>query len=804
MNNLPNTEEVKNDIIKKLSRYFGCSPSEATLEQAYKAAAITVLHFLTEKRQVFKEKVRQQGAKKVYYLSMEFLVGRSLKTNLANLGLTEAYRQALASIGFDLNTLYECEPDAGLGNGGLGRLAACFMDALSELSYPATGFSICYEYGLFSQKIVDGIQVELPDNWLPGGDVWLVPRTDRVFRVRFGGKVREIWENGRLEIVYDNCEEIEAVPYDMMISGADSEGVSQLRLWKARDLDHFNMGLFSQGEYSRALEPSVNAEIICKVLYPSDNHYEGKLLRLTQQYFLVSASCQNIIRDHMAVYGTLDNFSEKVAIHINDTHPALCIPELMRIFLDEYSFSWEAAWDMVQRTVTYTNHTVLPEALETWNEDLLALRLPRIHRILQELNERFCREMWSYFPGDWNRISEMAILSGGTVRMANLAVIACGKINGVSKIHSDIIKTTIFKNFYKIWPYKFDNVTNGIAHRRWLCYSNPKLDRLIAECIGEEYRKNPTELVRLRSFADDSEVLHRLAEIKAENKRQLSKKVFDKTGVLLNPESIFDVHIKRLHEYKRQLLNAMNIIGILLDLRDNPDADILPQTFIFGAKAAPGYRMAKEIIRLIWCLGEEISWDSRISEKLQVLFVENYNVTIAEALIPAAEVSQQISLAGKEASGTGCMKLMINGALTVGTADGANIEMQEQAGHNNMFMFGLSAAEVQSLQTSGYHSADYYTGSERLQRIIGCLNTGFNGESFSHIAEYLLASDPYMCMADFESYHKVMQEVRAAYRDKENWNRMSLLNIAGAGQFAAVRSVEEYADRIWHLQRIEK
>ena len=804
MNDIPNTAEVKNDIVKKLSRYFGCAPAEATPEQAYKAAAITVLHLLTEKRQAFKEKVRRQDAKKVYYLSMEFLVGRSLKTNLANLGLTEAYRQALASIGFDLEALYEYEPDAGLGNGGLGRLAACFLDALAELAYPATGFSICYEYGLFSQKIVDGIQVELPDNWLPGGDVWLVPRTDRVFRVRFGGKVREIWENGRLEIVYDNCEEIEAVPYDMMISGADSEGVSQLRLWRARDLDHFNMGLFAQGEYSRALEPSVNAEIICKVLYPSDNHYEGKLLRLTQQYFLVSASCQNIIRDHMAVYGTLDNFSEKVSIHINDTHPALCIPELMRIFLDEYSFSWEAAWDLVQRTVTYTNHTVLPEALEVWNEDLLALRLPRIHRILQELNERFCREMWNYFPGDWNRISEMAILSGGRVRMANLAVIACGKINGVSKIHSEIIKTTIFKNFYKIWPEKFDNVTNGIAHRRWLCYSNPGLDQLIAECIGEGYRKNPAELVRLRAFAEDGEVLRRLATIKAENKRQLSKKIFDKTGVLLNPESIFDVHIKRLHEYKRQLLNAMNIIGILLDLRDDPDADIQPQTFIFGAKAAPGYRMAKEIIHLIWCLGEEISWDSRISEKLQVLFVENYNVTIAEALIPAAEVSQQISLAGKEASGTGCMKLMINGALTVGTADGANIEMQEQAGQDNMFLFGLSAAEVQSLQASGYRSADYYAGSQRLQRIIGCLNTGFNGESFSHIAEYLLTFDPYMCMADFESYQKTMREACAVYRDKAKWNRMSLQNIAGAGQFAAVRSVKEYADRIWHLQRIEK
>lgn len=803
MNDTSSVLAVKTDIVKKLSRYFGCSPREASPEQAYKAAAITVLHILTEKRQAFKEKTNKQGAKKVYYLCMEFLVGRSLKTNLANLGLTDAYREALAELGFDLEQLYECEPDAGLGNGGLGRLAACFMDSLSELAYPATGFSICYEYGLFQQRIVDGIQVELPDNWLPGGGVWLAPRTDRVFRVRFGGKIREIWDNGRLEIAYDNCEEIEAVPYDMMISGADSEGVSQLRLWKARDISHFNMGLFSQGEYSRALEPSVNAEIICKVLYPSDNHYEGKLLRLTQQYFLVSASCQNIIRDHIAVYGSLDNFCEKVAIHINDTHPALCIPELMRIFLDEYSYSWEAAWDMVKRTVTYTNHTVLPEALETWNEDLLALRLPRIHQILKELNERFCKEMWEYFPGDWNRISEMAILSGGTVRMANLAVIASAKVNGVSKIHSDIIKTGIFKNFYKIWPDKFVNVTNGIAHRRWLCYSNPALDHLIAECIGDSFRKTPTELTRLREFSDDGEVLRRLGEIKAENKKRLAKKIFDKTGMVLNTDSVFDVQIKRLHEYKRQLLNALNIIGLLLDLQDNPNADILPHTFIFGAKAAPGYRMAKEIIRLIWCLGEEISWDSRISEKLQILFVENYNVTVAEALIPAAEVSQQISLAGKEASGTGCMKLMINGAITVGTADGANIEMLEQAGHENMFMFGLSAEEARRLWVSGYHSSDYFAGSERLQRIVSRLHTGFNGESFSHIAEYLISADPYMCMADFESYHKAMQDVSEAYRNKEQWNRMSLMNIAGAGQFASVRSVDEYAKNIWHLQKIE-
>ena len=809
MNYNPNSTEVKERLEGVLQRHFGCSASEASRDQMYKAAAITVKNILSDKRSAYKKKVNRAGAKRVYYMCMEFLLGRSLKTNLCNLGLDKAYEKALKKLGFDLNDLYECEPDAGLGNGGLGRLAACFMDSLSSLDYPATGFSICYEYGLFKQMIVDGMQVELPDVWLPGGEVWLVPRSDRVYKVRFGGKVKENWkDDGHCEILYENSEEIEAVPYDMMISGADSTAVSQLRLWRARDIQNFNMGLFTQGQYTRALEESTNAEIISKVLYPSDNHTEGKLLRLSQQYFLVSASIQSIIRDHMAVYGTLENLPDKVAIHINDTHPALCVPELMRILIDDYFFSWEQAWDIVTRTVSYTNHTVMPEALETWNEDLFKLKLPRIHMIVQEINERFCREAWNAFPGNWDVISKLSVIGYGQVRMANLSVIASQSVNGVSQLHSNILKESTFKNFYKMYPDRFDNVTNGIAHRRWLCYSNPKLAKLIDGCIGTDYRHDPEKLADFAKFADDATVRDQLRAIKHENKVAFSDLLYKKTGKRIDTHSVYDVQIKRLHEYKRQLLNALNIIGIYLDLKDNPDLDIQPQTFIFGAKAAPGYDMAKRIIKLLCMIGKDIEQNPRIREKLNVVFLEDYNVSMAEALVPSAEISEQISLAGKEASGTGCMKLMINGALTIGTLDGANVEMQEATGAENMFIFGLTAQEVEQLWMSGYRSAKYYTSNEKLARIINQLSVGFAGESFADIAAYLLnghgIADPYMCLADFESYRITHESMIKTYQnDKDRWLRMSLINIAAAGHFAADRSIEEYAQRIWNLKKVK-
>ncbi len=809
MNYNPNSAQVKEMLEGVLQRHFGCTAAEASRDQMYKAAAITVKNILSDKRSAYKKKVNKAGAKRVYYMCMEFLLGRSLKTNLCNLGLADAYEKALASFGFKLEELYECEPDAGLGNGGLGRLAACFVDSLASLDYPATGFSICYEYGLFKQMIVDGIQVETPDIWLPGGEVWLVPRTDRTYKVRFGGRVKEEWKpDGHCEILYEDAEEIEAVPYDMMISGADSSAVSQLRLWRARNIQKFDMRLFTQGQYTRALEESTNADIISKVLYPSDNHTEGKLLRLSQQYFLVSASIQSIIRDHMAVYGMLDNLPDKVAIHINDTHPALCVPELMRILIDDYFFSWEKAWSIVTRTVSYTNHTVMPEALETWNEDLFRLKLPRIYMIVKEINERFCREAWAAFPGNWGRISQMSIIGYGQVRMANLSVIASHSVNGVSELHSSILKDSTFKDFYRIYPQKFDNVTNGIAHRRWLCYSNPALASLLDECIGTDYRHRPETLADFAKYADDKAVLEKLRAIKHENKIRFSNLVAQKTGKRIDTHSVYDVQIKRLHEYKRQLLNALNIIGLYLDLKENPNLDMQPQTFIFGAKAAPGYDMAKRIIKLLCMISKDIEQHPAIKEKLNLVFLENYSVSMAEALVPSAEISEQISLAGKEASGTGCMKLMINGALTIGTLDGANVEMQEAAGEENMFIFGLKADEVEQLWLNGYSAANYYISNEKLIRIINQLSIGFAGESFADIASYLLnnghgVADPYMCLADFESYRSTHEAMMAAYRDKEHWNRMSLLNIAAAGKFAADRSIEEYAQRIWRLKKVK-
>ena len=800
--------QVKENIEIKLSRYFGCTPDEASRDQMYKAVSMTVRDMLSSKRNDFKHAVNDAGAKRVYYMCMEFLMGRSLKTNLCNLGLDKEYKAVLKEYGVELDDLYTCEPDAGLGNGGLGRLAACFMDSLASLDYPATGFSICYEYGFFKQMIVDGMQVELPDIWLPGGEVWLVPRTDRIYQVRMGGRVREEWRDGHMQVIYEDSECIEAVAYDMMVSGGDSSAVSQLRLWKARDIKNFNMSLFTQGQYARAVEESTNAETISKVLYPSDNHIEGKLLRLSQQYFMVSASCQSIIRDHMAVYGRIDNLAEKVAIHINDTHPALCIPELMRILIDDYFMEWDAAWKIVTDVCSYTNHTVMPEALETWNEDLFRLKLPRIYTIIKEINERFCREAWNVFPGNWNKISKMSVIGYGQVRMANLCVIGSHSINGVSKLHSDILVKSIFHDFYAMYPERFCNVTNGIAHRRWLCYSNPELAGLLDETIGTGYRHNPIELNNFAKYADDDAVLSRVRAIKHDNKINFSNMLYKKTGKLIDTHSMFDVQIKRLHEYKRQLLNVLNIIGLYLDIKDNPNGDFQPITFLFGAKAASGYYHAKRIINLIYCLGKHIENDPVAREKLAVVFLEDYNVSLAEALIPAAEISEQISMAGKEASGTGCMKLMMNGAMTIGTLDGANVEMLAEVGKDNMYIFGLTSAEVEDLWLRGYNAQEFYITNPKIQRIINALTVGFAGESFADIANYLTTgpgiADPFLCLADFESYRMTHMRAVSDYADKEKWNRMSLLNIAASGFFAADRSIDEYAANIWNIKKLNK
>ena len=801
-------KEVQLLIQGKLSRYFGVSSAEATKEQIYKAGVMSVRDILLEKRQLFHKVMMNKKGKRVYYLCMEFLLGRSLKNNVYNLGLAEEYEKALKHFNLTLEDLYEEEPDAGLGNGGLGRLAACFMDALATGNYPAMGYSIRYDYGLFKQKIVDGWQTELPDIWLPGGEVWLTQRSDKSCTVKFDGWVREDWSEHGLKVTYGGYKEVEAVAYDMMISGKDSEAVSVLRLWRARNISRFDMKLFSQGDYLRCMQEENEAEVISKVLYPADDHYEGKSLRLKQQYFLVSASLQNIVNDHKHRYGPLSLLPQQAAIHINDTHPALAIPELMRLLMDENGFTWDDAWSITTATFAYTNHTVMAEALETWQEDLIARRLPRIHMIIKEINRRFCNDLWNRYPGQHQLIESMSIMSNGQIRMANLSVVGSHKVNGVSALHSNIIKNSIFHGFYRLWPDKFTNVTNGIAHRRWLCQSNPELCELLNDCIGDGYVKDASQLEGFKKFVNDKSVLKRLMEIKQIKKQQFAEYAYKKEGAVIDPNTVFDVQAKRLHEYKRQLLNVMNIISLYSDLKENPDMNIQPQTFIFGAKAAPGYLMAKQIIKLICFLAEDIKHHPEINKKLNVVYMEDYNVTMAEKLMPASDISEQISLAGKEASGTGNMKFMINGAVTVGTLDGANVEMSEAVGNDNIFIFGLRADEVEDMWTKGYNSSQFYNQNYRLRKIIEMLIKGFNGESFADIANYLLTgspvADPYMCMADFESYHTTQQQVKTLYaEDKTRWAKISLNNIASSGFFSADRSIREYADNIWNLKSLK-
>ena len=804
------TEQEAHEMIAgKLTRYFGVSAKEATREQIYKAVVMSIKDLMLQKRQKFYLKTKKAKAKRVYYLCMEFLMGRSLKNSIYNLGIENAVQGALKKFKVSLEDLYEEEPDAGLGNGGLGRLASCFLDGLATQNYPAMGFSILYQYGLFKQKIVDGWQIELPDVWLPGGSVWLTQRTDRQFIVRFDGEIEEKWTEHGMEIIYHNAKEIEATAYDMMVSGADSEAVSVLRLWRSRAVQNFDMKLFSMGNYDEAMRDDSNAQLISKVLYPSDNHTEGKSLRLRQQYFLVSASLQCIVSDHKRRYGSLLLLPEMAAIHINDTHPALAIPELMRILVDENFMEWDTAWNIVTSTCAYTNHTVLAEALETWAEDLVARRLPRIHSILKEINRRFCDDLWKKYPGDWNKISRMSVLSHNTVRMANLCIVGSHSVNGVSALHSDIIKKSIFKDFYDYTPDKFTNVTNGIAHRRWLNQSNPELCALLSDCIGDGYAKDASKLGEFKKFANDNSVLKRLDEIKSIKKRQFADFAKRYQGVDVDPDTAFDVQAKRMHEYKRQLLNVLHIVSDYIALRDNPDLDILPKTYIFGAKAAAGYDMAKQIMRLIGYLSDEINKNPKIKEKLNVVYMENYNVSMSEKLMPASEISEQISLAGKEASGTGSMKFMINGALTVGTLDGANVEMAELVGNDNIFIFGLKADEVSDIWNKGYNSSSYYNQDMNMRRVIEALIVGFNGTSFGDIANYLLRStpvaDPYMCLADFESYCQTQAAMSDLYRnDKKEWNKKSVCNIAAAGHFSADRSIREYAKDIWHLKQLDK
>jgi starch phosphorylase len=798
MINYLSTEDLEELIRKELQKQFSVTPIEASDSQIYKACSAAIVSLLREKRHKFSSRVHSEGRKEVYYLSMEFLMGRSLKTSLFNLGLNTRFDEILKKWDVSPERIFDNEPDAGLGNGGLGRLAACYMDGLATDGYSAMGYSILYEYGLFRQSLQDGWQNESPDNWLPGGESWLVKKPDLEIDVHFDGEIVESWDGGFHAVKHQNYSIVKAVPSDMYVPGYDTDAVSVLRLWTA-SAPSFDMASFNSGDYASALSQNTVAQAISKVLYPNDNHSEGVSLRLRQQYFLCAASVGDIVNRHMSVYGTLDNFHEKVAIHINDTHPTLAIPELMRILLDDCGYSWAKAWHIVTNTFAYTNHTVMAEALEKWDCSLMRRILPRVFGIIVEINNRYCADLMERYD-DSGKVTRMSIIQDNRVHMAKLCVCASHSVNGVSKLHSEIIKVDVFKNEFADTPYKFKNVTNGIAYRRWLLQSNPGLTYLLEECIGAGFKKNANELIKFIKFENDSGVLERLAEVKKSNKERFAKYVKQNYNIALNPDSIFDVQVKRLHEYKRQHLNAMNILAEYKFLLDNPNADFVPKTYIFAAKAAPGYYLAKQIIKMIWCMGEEIRKNPRIKDKLQVFFLEDYKVTLSEILTPGAEVSEQISLAGTEASGTGCMKLMLNGALTLGTLDGANIEIRDQVGTDNIFIFGMTAEQVLARQNQGYRAEDYYNNNEVIKAAINKMYAGIDGCKFEPVADSLRQKDPYMVLADFDAYQTARMYLEECYKDPAKWNRMSLHNIAGSGIFSADRAVEDYARDIWKLK----
>ncbi|MCI8440919.1 MAG: glycogen/starch/alpha-glucan phosphorylase [Provencibacterium sp.] len=790
--------EIRQLISHYLNESVGLPEESASDLQFYKATVMAVKDILEKKRRLFMSHSRSEGRKQAYYLCMEFLLGRSLKNSIANLCLEEPFQQALEQINVKLENLYEYEPDAGLGNGGLGRLAACFMDALATTGYPAMGYCLLYEFGIFKQQLVDGWQNELPDYWLPGGEVWLTPMPEHAVEVRFGGTVKESWENNYHRLEHTGYTSVMALPYDINISGYKGEAVSRLRLWKAKGTG-FNMELFNRGEYSGAVGDSAMAEAISKILYPNDNHREGKLLRLKQQYFLTSASISDIVRRHMEIYGTLENFPEKNAIHLNDTHPILAIPELMRMLLDECGYSWEHAYHIVSNTFTYTNHTVMPEALECWDEDLFKNLLPRIYQIVCEINNRFCRELYERHHLDSITVGRMAILGNHSVRMANLAVCVCSKVNGVSKLHSDILKGQVFADFYRLTPRKFTSVTNGIASRRWLHQSNPGLSSLLCELLGENYQEDLSSLSGLLKYSGDHAVLDRLADIKQQNKRRLSDYLVRHNSTALNPDSIFDVQVKRLHEYKRQHLNALRIISYYQYLKAHPNADFPPRTFIFGAKAAPGYFLAKQIIKLICSLRNMIDRDPAVRGKMQIVYLEDYRVTLSELLMPASEISEQISLAGTEASGTSNMKFMLNGAITLGTMDGANVEIYDAVGEENIVIFGMNTPEVNALKAKGYSPHQIYQSNDRLRAAIDMLRSGIAGNTFEDIYQSLVYSDPYMVLADFDDYMRASDKAIGLYQDCYRWQDISLHNIGNSGIFCADRAIREYAQNIWKL-----
>ena len=789
-------KEFEKILKDKVVSECGVTLGVASAEQIYRCMAMIVRQIMSDRQKQFQAKTLGEGKKQVYYLCMEFLMGRSLRTSLFNLGLNEVAEQVLADADIKIDTIYEQEPDAGLGNGGLGRLAACYLDGMATDCIPGTGYSILYEYGIFKQKIVDGWQQETADNWLPGGQVWIKSHPDQAQEIRFDGQAIETWEGGFHHVKYENYNSVIAVPNDMYVAGYGTQGVSKLRLWQAK-APSFDMSSFNAGNYNTAISQSASAELISKILYPNDNHTEGKILRLRQQYFFSAASVADILGNHLNQYGTLENLPDKIAIQLNDTHPTIAIPEMMRILLDECSYEWDAAFDICRKVFAYTNHTVMSEALEKWNVDIFRSTLPRIWQIVQEMDRRCRADLEKAFPGDQGKINYMAIIGDNQVRMANICAYTCHSINGVSKLHSEIIKDSVFHDYFLYKPKAFKNVTNGIAYRRWLLAANPGLTKLLEDSIGPGFKQDASELKKFEKFADDSAMLDKLAAVKRANKVNFANYLEKVTGQVIDPDSIFDCQVKRMHEYKRQHLNAMNIAAEYLYLKANPNADFVPKTYIFGAKAAPGYYMAKQMIRMICKLGKLIDNDPAVKDKLRIVYLEDYCVSLSERLMPASEVSEQISLAGTEASGTGNMKFMLNGAITLGTLDGANVEIADAAGKDNEIIFGMLTPEVNALKGMGYHPQAFISDDNVAMAVLDMLEKGWNGENFSEITNNLRNSDPYMVLADFKDYRRAQHTVQELYKQKQTWNRMSLMNISNAGIFSADRSIMDYARDIW-------
>jgi len=789
-------KEFEKILKDKVVSECGVTLDVASAEQIYRCMAMIVRQIMSDRQKQFQAKTLGEGKKQVYYLCMEFLMGRSLRTSLFNLGLNEVAEQVLADADIKIDTIYEQEPDAGLGNGGLGRLAACYLDGMATDCIPGTGYSILYEYGIFKQKIVDGWQQETADNWLPGGQVWIKSHPDQAQEIRFDGQAIETWEGGFHHVKYENYNSVIAVPNDMYVAGYGTQGVSKLRLWQAK-APSFDMSSFNAGNYNTAISQSASAELISKILYPNDNHTEGKILRLRQQYFFSAASVADILGNHLNQYGTLENLPDKIAIQLNDTHPTIAIPEMMRILLDECSYEWDAAFDICRKVFAYTNHTVMSEALEKWNVDIFRSTLPRIWQIVQEMDRRCRADLEKAFPGDQGKINYMAIIGDNQVRMANICAYTCHSINGVSKLHSEIIKDSVFHDYFLYKPEAFKNVTNGIAYRRWLLAANPGLTKLLEDSIGPGFKQDASELKKFEKFVDDSAMLDKLAAVKRANKVNFANYLEKTTGQVIDPDSIFDCQVKRMHEYKRQHLNAMNIAAEYLYLKANPNADFVPKTYIFGAKAAPGYYMAKQMIRMICKLGKLIDNDPAVKDKLRIVYLEDYCVSLSERLMPASEVSEQISLAGTEASGTGNMKFMLNGAITLGTLDGANVEIADAAGKDNEIIFGMLTPEVNALKGMGYHPQAFISDDNVAMAVLDMLEKGWNGENFSEVTNNLRNSDPYMVLADFKDYRRAQHTVQELYKQKQTWNRMSLMNISNAGIFSADRSIMDYSRDIW-------